>query len=317
MNHNYYNLAFSFAGEDRGIVSQIADRFKSHKPYRIFYDEWFSSELLGKSLTEEFSGIYGHPKTIIIVFVSQYYLNKEWTIYERRSVIEGKFREDSKLVIPVILDRDVVLPGIPTKTVGYIDFEVSGLEGTEKLIRETLVKNIHVDDDYVEGLCNMANSEIAPNFGFEFFSSFSDSIHYVNQSAINKALSNLIHRKMNVRAKACVAWFEDFSGIGSIFGKTEEGEIFGFSWADQTQAEIMEKLVIELGHELSSLTGNKVTLDVEDSWSCEEYIEGAEYFFSNPKTGFIHGLVLPGNAVVGVRKSANNSIQPTANASAD
>jgi len=322
VSSNYYDLAFSFAEEDRPIASQIAGKFKSHKSYRlsyrIFYDEWFSSELLGKIVTDDFGHIYGHPKTIIVVFVSRNYLEKEWTIPERRSVIEGKFKNDDKLVIPVILEKGVELPGVPTQTVGYIDFEDSGVEGAETIIRETLADNISVSDEYIDSLCEMANSNATINFGFDFFSNFSDSVQYVNQATINRALSNLIYRKMGVRTKASIVWFDDFSGISGTFGKTEAEEFFGFSRTERIEEEIMDNLLEEFSGEVSNLIGKNVTLEVKDSWSCEEFREDGEYFFSHPKTGMINGLILPASAVIGVsKKSADNSIQPTANASSD
>ncbi len=90
-----FEFALSFAGEDREIVEQIANKLEV-KGIKVFYDAFYKAELLGKDLAIKFKEIYGEKSEYVVLFVSEYYDKKLWTNYEfeiARKAIESR-KED-------------------------------------------------------------------------------------------------------------------------------------------------------------------------------------------------------------------------------
>jgi hypothetical protein len=83
-----YDVALSFAGEDRGYVSLVADALKARQ-VTVFYDEYEKVDLWGKNLFEHLSHIYLTQARYTIIFISKYYATKIWTNHERRSAQVG------------------------------------------------------------------------------------------------------------------------------------------------------------------------------------------------------------------------------------
>jgi hypothetical protein len=52
-----FDVALSFAGEDRVYAGDIAERFRSHD-VRVFYDEYEQAMLWGKDLYEHLDYVY-------------------------------------------------------------------------------------------------------------------------------------------------------------------------------------------------------------------------------------------------------------------
>lgn len=113
-----YDVALSFAGEDRVLAKQIAETLRANG-VRVFYDEFYRAELWGKELYEYIQEIYGKRSKYVIIFVSEAYLNKEWTNHERKSALNAAFRRKEDLILPIRLD-DTELPGLH-QSIGYLD----------------------------------------------------------------------------------------------------------------------------------------------------------------------------------------------------
>lgn len=64
-----YDVALSFAGEDRDIVREIAKKLK-RKKLKVFYDEFEESNLLGKDLYQYLHYIYKEAAISCVVFIS-------------------------------------------------------------------------------------------------------------------------------------------------------------------------------------------------------------------------------------------------------
>jgi hypothetical protein len=71
-----------------------------------------------------------------VIFVSNEYLNREWTVHERRSAQERMLKEKGNEYILPIKVEDVELPGIHT-TIGYLPIGI----GIDK-IADTLLKKL-------------------------------------------------------------------------------------------------------------------------------------------------------------------------------
>jgi TIR domain len=113
-----YDIALSFAAEQRDYVQQVATRCES-SGIRVFYDEFEQANLWGKNLYEHLSSVYSTAARYCLIFVSADYARKAWTTLERRSVQERAFEQHDEYLLPVIFD-DTRVPGI-WRTLGYID----------------------------------------------------------------------------------------------------------------------------------------------------------------------------------------------------
>lgn len=113
----YYDVALSFAGEDRAYVEECAN-ILSALGIRVFYDSYEQSELWGKDLYTYLADIYSNKSMYVMVFVSKHYVEKRWTKHEFKFINERIFKSDTEYLLPVFLD-DTSLLGIPL-TQGYL-----------------------------------------------------------------------------------------------------------------------------------------------------------------------------------------------------
>jgi hypothetical protein len=116
---NYeYDIAISFAGENRGTAEQLATIPKNND-VTVFYDNWEIADLWGKDLYEHLDDLYRRKARYCIIFISEAYARKAWTRHELKSAQARAFRENQEYILPVRLD-DTELPGI-RETVGFLD----------------------------------------------------------------------------------------------------------------------------------------------------------------------------------------------------
>jgi len=132
-----FDIALSFAGEDREIVEQYAEALLS-SGIRIFYDRYEQASLWGKDLYQHLQKIYRDEAQYCVVFVSQSYLEKNWTRHEIKQAQSRSFVEKAEYILPVRLD-DSDLPGL-NATVGYIDVRSVGVDQLVDLTLEKLGK---------------------------------------------------------------------------------------------------------------------------------------------------------------------------------
>ena len=121
--HNYeYDIALSFAGEDRDIAEKIAMELVK-LGIRVFYDDFEREKLWGEDLAEFFHRIYSQSSRYCVILVSKKYLEKPWTTHERRSALERVINGRKSYILPVKVE-DVDLPGLPS-TIGHVKWERS------------------------------------------------------------------------------------------------------------------------------------------------------------------------------------------------
>lgn len=104
-----FDVAFTFAGEDRKFVESVVQGLKDGGVTNIFYDEDFKAETWGANLIEFFTRVYSQEARYAVMFVSQSYVNKHWTRLERRAAQERSLIEASAYILPVRLD-DAIVP---------------------------------------------------------------------------------------------------------------------------------------------------------------------------------------------------------------
>lgn len=119
MAHSEYDVAVSFAGEDREYVDQVVARLQEQGA-RVFYDANEQASLWGKNLLEELVETYRSRAFRVLMFVSEPYAQKAWPTQERRAALERAMQTaDEPYVLPVLLD-DTRVPGMPSTT-HYVD----------------------------------------------------------------------------------------------------------------------------------------------------------------------------------------------------
>ncbi len=116
--HEYeYDVALSFAGEDRIVADEIAELLVN-RDVGVFYDLYEQAQLWGKDLYQHLQSVYRDKAKYCIVFVSKAYAKKLWTKHELRQAQERALTENEEYILPLRLD-DTSLPGI-NETASYI-----------------------------------------------------------------------------------------------------------------------------------------------------------------------------------------------------
>lgn len=113
-----YDIALSFAGEDRPYVEMVAENLKE-RGVRFFYDKYANCDLWGKNLYDHFSEIYRLKAKFILMFCSKFYAEKIWPNHERRAAQARAIEASSEYILPARFD-DTNIPGL-LPTVAYID----------------------------------------------------------------------------------------------------------------------------------------------------------------------------------------------------
>ncbi|WP_299604447.1 TIR domain-containing protein [uncultured Aquimarina sp.] len=138
-NRSYeYDVALSFAGENRAYVEKVANSLNK-KGIKVFYDLFEEANLWGKNLYEYLSEIYQSKARYTVLFVSSFYNKKLWTNHERVSMQARAFQESREYILPARFD-DTEIPGI-LKTIGYINLENRTPEELAILIENKLKKD--------------------------------------------------------------------------------------------------------------------------------------------------------------------------------
>jgi len=113
-----YDVAISFAGEDRSYAEKLATELTS-KNVRVFYDTYEQSSLWGKNLYLKLQKIYKEESLFCIVIISKNYINKLWTKHELEQAQARSFLSEKEYILPVRLD-DTKVPGV-NETTSYVD----------------------------------------------------------------------------------------------------------------------------------------------------------------------------------------------------
>jgi hypothetical protein len=131
-----YDIALSFAGENREYVEEVAIFLKNFG-VKVFYDDFKQDEIWGKNLFEYLQDIYQNKAKYTIVFISEQYKNKKWTRHEYRSVQVRALNEiEQEYILPVKFDN-TELPGL-NENLAYI----STKNKTPKDIADFFIKKI-------------------------------------------------------------------------------------------------------------------------------------------------------------------------------
>ncbi len=142
MSEYDFDVALSFAGEDRLYVEKVA-KYLNALDIKVFYDRSEEVELWGKNLYLYLDDIYQRKSKYCVIFISKYYLEKSWTNHEIQSAFARAFVSKEEYILPAKFD-DTELPGLRLTT-GYIDLRTRTPEELGYLIAKKLGKADYLD----------------------------------------------------------------------------------------------------------------------------------------------------------------------------
>jgi hypothetical protein len=133
-----FEIALSFAGEDRGYVDQVANILRD-SGVKVFYDLFDEATLWGKNLYDYLSDIYQNKALYTIMFISEHYARKLWPNHERQAMQARAFQEHQEYILPVRFDQTPI-PGV-LPTVGYIALAGRSPQEFVRIIHKKLVNS--------------------------------------------------------------------------------------------------------------------------------------------------------------------------------
>ena len=117
-NRKKYQVALSFAGEQRAYVGEVAHHLNARE-IAVFYDEFERVYLWARNLTEALHTTFQQQSDCVVMFISQAYVEKPWPRHERRSALSRMIHKKDEYLLPVRFD-DTPVDGLPGD-IGYLD----------------------------------------------------------------------------------------------------------------------------------------------------------------------------------------------------
>ena len=127
-----YDVALSFAVEDRAAAQELAGRLTERK-FRVFLDEYKQGDIWGENMVDHLVNLYNRKARYCVLLVSRHYPLQKWTEDERSAATERALRDASEYILPFRLD-DSKVPGIPE------DISQHSMENIAVLLKEKLAK---------------------------------------------------------------------------------------------------------------------------------------------------------------------------------
>jgi RES domain-containing protein len=112
---SFYDVALSFAGEQRTYVRAVAEALVATHNLSVFFDEFLESEIWGKDLGDYLDEIYRKRSRFVVICISKEYRDKKWTNHERKSALAAAIESESEKVLPLKFD-ETELPGLRSTT---------------------------------------------------------------------------------------------------------------------------------------------------------------------------------------------------------
>jgi hypothetical protein len=159
-----YDVALSYAGEDRSFVEEVASILKA-RGVAVFYDRFESVDLWGKNLYTHFQEIFTNKARYVVVFISHAYVEKAWTKRELAAALSRPQTKGQPRIWPARFD-DTSVVGL-SEEIAYEDLQQHSPASFadhvyQKLVLSGVVPDVCVPDvrteepspeeEYVDGL---------------------------------------------------------------------------------------------------------------------------------------------------------------------
>jgi hypothetical protein len=113
-----FDVALSFAEEDRDFVNRVARHLK-RKKIKTFYDKDALIDTWGENMYTHLDNIYRNTARFCVIFISKHYKEKRWTQHERDSAqARAFFSSNEPYLLPFRFDNTDI-EGI-RDTIGYL-----------------------------------------------------------------------------------------------------------------------------------------------------------------------------------------------------
>jgi hypothetical protein len=132
-----YDVALSFAAEDRAVAKEFADLFRA-KTMRVLSDEFQSIELGSSDFVTHIAELYRTKARYCVMFISQHYPLKKWTESVRTAAQQHALRDANEYLIPIQLDHTEV-PGI-REAASYRDLRQHTLQSIVDWLEQKLAE---------------------------------------------------------------------------------------------------------------------------------------------------------------------------------
>ena len=138
-----FDIAISFAGEDRAIAYQIAKQLNDTYNYKVFYDDYEQAQILGTNLTEYLIDIYKNKTRYCVVLISKDFKEKRWTRHEWKAAQARAFEEPHlDYILPIKIDETELIGLLPT--IGYLSLEKYTIEQITGIINDKVKSEIEI-----------------------------------------------------------------------------------------------------------------------------------------------------------------------------
>lgn len=118
LSEGKYDVAFSFAGEQRDFVSSVATYIENRSRLKVFYDENEKIEIWGKNLVDYLKEVYEKRASYCVMLISKEYAEKAWPNFERQ-IIQAKSLYNDGYLLPARFDDTQLKGEVPT--IAYIN----------------------------------------------------------------------------------------------------------------------------------------------------------------------------------------------------
>ncbi len=136
---NYpYDVAISYAGEDRNYANSLADVLRQ-RGVKVFYDKYEKAILWGEDLYSYLSDLYQNKAHYCVLFLSKHFAAKLWTKHELKAAQARALKEQNVYILPVRLD-DTEIPGL-LPTIAYLNWHQETVETIADAIMGKLGKS--------------------------------------------------------------------------------------------------------------------------------------------------------------------------------
>lgn len=164
-----YDIAISFANEERSIAYKLANQLYGNYGFKVFYDDYEQAKLLGTDLERYLIDVFKSKARYCIILISKNYIESRWTNLEWKSALE-RINEEPELdyILPIRIDNTELSGLLSTvKFIYYKDMpiedlaelinkKVSGQVELLKIIR--LAERYYLDNEYEKSL-ELVNDE--------------------------------------------------------------------------------------------------------------------------------------------------------------